>query len=313
MDKEKRVKVIEAARMYYVYDYNQSVIAEKLGVSRPTVSRLLELAKREGIVEIKVIDPEEDSIHLTKELEKKYGLEKVLLAHTPEDEDQIKHYLGRVAAHYLNEIVKDDDIIGVTWGTTLYQVARELQAKEVSNVKVVQLKGGVSHSKTNTYADEILHLIGQAFHTVPHHLPLPAIVDHVVVKQAMEADRYIKNILDLGRRANIAMYTIGPIKSESILFQLGYFSDEDLQLIYSKAVGDISSRFFDESGVICHEDLNSRTLGIDLEELKSKEYSILVAGGKNKWRSIRGALIGQYANVLITDIHTAKQLMNDES
>lgn len=47
MEKEKRDKVIEAARMYYVFDYNQTVIAEKLGVSRPTVSRLLDLAKKE--------------------------------------------------------------------------------------------------------------------------------------------------------------------------------------------------------------------------------------------------------------------------
>ncbi|WP_280770465.1 sugar-binding transcriptional regulator [Salipaludibacillus daqingensis] len=313
MDQEKRNKVIEAARMYYVYDYNQSVIAEKLGVSRPTVSRLLDLAKQEGIVEINVVDPEEDTVHMTKKLENKYGLKKVFIAHTPDDEEQTKYYLGRMAAQYLNEIVKDDDIIGLTWGTTLHKVAKELTPKEVSNVKVVQLKGGVSHSETNTYAGEILHLFGQAYDTIPHHLPLPAIVDHVVVKQAMEADRYIKNILDLGRRANIAMYTIGPIKTESILFQLGYFSDNDLKVIYSKAVGDISSRFFDEKGDICHSELNARTLGLDLEELRSKEYSILVAGGENKLQGIRGALVGGYANVLITDIHSAKQLMEEES
>ncbi|PYZ92269.1 RNA polymerase subunit sigma-70 [Salipaludibacillus keqinensis] len=314
MEKEKRDKVIEAARMYYIFDYNQSVIAEKLGVSRPTVSRLLDTAKQEGIVEIKVVSPEEDIVAMTDKLQKKFGLKKVLIAHTPEDDEtKTKQYLGRLAAQYLNEIVQDGDIIGVTWGTTIHEVAKELKPKSVSNVKVVQLKGGVSHSETNTYAGDILYLFGQAYHTVPHHLPLPAIVDHVVVKQAMEADRYIRNILELGRKANIALSTIGPIKSESLLFQLGYFSDEDLELIHEKAVGDISSRFFNEKGEICHSDLNLRTLGIELEDLRSKDYSILVAGGENKRSGIKGALNGQYVNVLVTDIHTANHLLEEES
>lgn len=311
MERDKKNKIIEAARMYYIFNYNQSVIAEKLRVSRPTVSRLLDLAIKEGIVEIKVIDPEEDMEQMAKKIEKKYGLKKVFIAHTPHDEEETKQYLGRMAAEYLNDIVQDGDIIGVTWGTTLNEVARELIPKNVSGVKVVQLKGGVSYSETNTHAGDILHLFGQAFNTVPHHLPLPAIVDHVLVKQAMEADRYIKNILELGRKSNIALYTIGPIKSDSLLFQLGYFSDEDIQMIQTKAAGDISSRFFDDSGNICHEELNSRTLGIELSEFCSKDYSILIAGGKNKRKGIRGALLGKYTNVLITDASTGEYLLED--
>lgn len=309
MDQNKKSNMINAAKMYYLYDYNQSKIAEKLGVSRPTVSRLLHQAKVTGIVEINVKDTEEDSDQLAKEIQNKYKLKQVIIADAPEgDESRLKQYLGKKAAHYLDTIVQDDDIIGVTWGTTMYNVAKELIAKKVKNVKVVQMKGGVSHSETNTHANDILYMFGQAFQTTPHHLPLPAIVDHIVVKQAMEADRYIKKILDLSREANIAMYTIGPAKTESLLFQLGYFSKEDVELISDKAVGDISSRFFDETGKVCNKELNSRTVGIELDELRKKKYSILIAGGKNKLAGIRGALTGKYANVLVTDVHTAKKL-----
>ncbi|MEH7546801.1 MULTISPECIES: sugar-binding transcriptional regulator [Bacillaceae] len=311
MEQDKLNKVIEAAKLYYLLDYNQNEIAKILGVSRPTVSRLLQQAKSEGIVKISIMDPTENVENLASQLEKKFHLKKAIVASIPQYEDHIiKNYLGEMAANYLEGIVKDDDIIGVTWGTTLYHIAIELRQKFVKNVKVVQLKGGVSHAETNTYASEILYLFGKAFNTTPLNLPLPAIVDHVVVKQAMEADRHIRRILEMGKQANIALFTIGSIKTDSLLFQLGYFTDSDLESISGKAVGDICSRFFDKDGQICNESLNERTLGVNLDELSKKEYSIVVAGGPNKIDGIYGALIGKYANVLVTDQFTAKFLLD---
>ncbi|MDQ1147284.1 deoxyribonucleoside regulator [Bacillus sp. SORGH_AS 510] len=311
MDKEKISKVIEAAKLYYLLDYNQNEIAKILGVSRPTVSRLLQQAKSDGIVQITIMDPTEDVENLSAQLQKRFNLKKAIVTSIPQYDDHIiKNYLGEKAASFLDEIVKDDDIIGVTWGTTLYHVATELKQKFVKNVKVVQLKGGVSYAETNTYASEILYLFGKAYNTAPHNLPLPAIVDHVVVKQAMEADRHIRKILELGKQANIAMFTMGPVKTDSLLFQLGYFTESDLESLYGSAVGDICSRFFDKDGEICNKSLNERTLGINLNELRTKEYSILVAGGPNKIDGIYGALKGKYANVLITDQFTAKFLLD---
>ncbi|MEW9051282.1 MAG: sugar-binding transcriptional regulator [Neobacillus sp.] len=311
MDQEKLYKVIEAAKLYYLLDYNQNEIAKILGVSRPTVSRLLQQAKADGIVQINIMDPTENVMALANQLEKKFNLKKAIVASIPQFENHIiKNYLGEKAANYLHEIVKDQDVIGVTWGTTLYHIAIELKQKFVKDVKVVQLKGGVSHSETNTYASEILYLFGKAYNTTPHHLPLPAIVDHVVVKQAMEADRHIKRILELGKEANIALFTIGTVKTDSLLFQMGYFTESDQDSLYEKAVGDICSRFFDKNGEICNESLNERTLGVNLNDLRQKEYSILVAGGPNKIEGIYGALKGQYANVLITDQFTAQFLLD---
>ena len=306
----KKNKVVEAAKLYYLLDYTQHEIAKKLGVSRPTVSRMLQTAKKEGIVQIKIIDMEENVCDLEKAIEKKYNLKKAVIAPVPQYEDHIiKTTLGLKAAEYLDTIVKDNDIIGVTWGTTLYHVAVELKKKELNNIKIVQLKGGISHSETNTYVSEILYLFGKAFRTTPLHLPLPAIVDQVVVKQAMMEDRHIKKIIETGKEANIALFTCGPIKSESLLFKLGYFTNEDLEMLYSKAVGDICSRFFDQNGQICNNSLNERTLGIDLSELREKEYSILVAGGDQKVDSIHAALKGEYANVLVTDQYTARFIL----
>jgi deoxyribonucleoside regulator len=85
--------------------------------------------------------------------------------------------------------------------------------------------------------------------------------------------------------------------------------DDELETIKTKAVGDICSRYYDEKGEICLPSLNERTVGIELNELRAKEHSILVAGGASKVNAIYGALRGKYGNTLVTDQITAKALL----
>lgn len=114
----------------------------------------------------------------------------------------------------------------------------------------------------------------------------------------------------MGKRANIAIVTVGPASDESILFHLGYYINEkDRELLSKKAAGDLCSRFYDDKGQIVDEELYNRTVGIRLEEFRKKETRILVAGGKEKLRAIHAALKAGYMNTLITDQYTAIALM----
>ncbi|OBZ14427.1 RNA polymerase subunit sigma-70 [Bacillus sp. FJAT-27264] len=310
MDIEKQRLSIQAARLYYQSDYSQQQIAVKMGLSRPTVSRLLQYAKDQGYVNITIIDPSEDLDLLASDLKRKYGLDTVVLCDSPtNDAEEIKKHISKKAADYIHETVQDGDIIGVTWGTTMHAVALQLQSKPVKGVEVVQLKGGVSHSQVNTYAAEIVNLFAEAFRTIARYLPLPVIFDSVAVKTMVEEDRHIRRIIELGRQANIAAFTVGTVEEDTLLFRLGYFNKEEQELLRRTGAGDICSRFFDKDGTICSEELNNRTVGIDLAELGKKEKSILVAGGQRKTESIRAALTGRYANILITDQFTAQALL----
>jgi deoxyribonucleoside regulator len=312
MADEKISRLVEVAKLYYQLDYSQQEIAKKLGISRPTVSRLLMQAVEEGVVHIKICDPAEDVQGLANQVKELFHLKHCIVAPIPEYEDElIKEKLGEVSADYLYQIVQNGDTIGITWGTTLFQLVRNLQPKNVKDVTVVQLNGGVSYSESNTYASEIINGLGNAFHTTPHFLPVPAVVDHIVVKQAIIADRHVNRILELGKKANIAIFTVGEPGENSTLMHAGYFLDNDIEILRSnKTVGDICSRFIDIEGRISHEALNDRTIGIELSHLAEKEYGILIAGGNSKIDGIIGALRGKHANVLITDQYTAKALLD---
>jgi deoxyribonucleoside regulator len=309
---EKLSKLIEVAKLYYQFDFSQQKIAEKLGISRPSVSRMLQQAKEQGIVQIKIFDQSEGTERLANSVKETFNLKHCIVIPVPEyNEEVIKMELGKAAANYLGEIVQNGDIIGTTWGTTLYEVAEHVKPKNVKDVSVVQLNGGVSYSESNTYAAEILNFLSTAFNTSPHFLPLPAVVDHPVVANAIISDRHIKRVLNLGKQCHIALFTVGEFTKESTLFKAGYFSSDDFDgLKAQNAVGDICSRIFDSEGNICSKELDERTIGINLSDLSNKPYSILVAGGMEKVDAIIGALKGQFTNVLITDQHTAQILLN---
>ena len=311
MEQNKNRLSIDVAKLYYKSDYSQQQIANKLNLSRPTVSRLLQYAKDKGFVQINISDPIEDNISLEEKLCKKYNLDVVKIAYSPlNTSSEIKKSISMKAAEYLYEIAKDGDIIGVSWGTTIYKMALNLKHKALKGVQIVQLKGGISHSQNNTYAYEVVELFSEAFSTVGRYLPLPVMFDTVQIKELIERDKHIRNILDLGRQANIAVFTVGTVKDDALLFRLGYIDEIDREIIQKKAAGDICSRFFDLNGNICDKDLDERTVGIKLEELKEKEKRILVAGSQRKITAIEASLRGGFANILVTDQYTAEELLN---
>ena len=112
MYRDKDKLAINVAKLYYRSDYSQQKIAQELGVSRPSISRLLQYAKDKGYVNIQIVDPVEDMSHMEQRLKDKLHLKDVKIASsTINDEEEIKKYIGITAARYLDSIIKDGDII----------------------------------------------------------------------------------------------------------------------------------------------------------------------------------------------------------
>lgn len=307
---KKTQQSLAVANLYYKANMSQEEIAKKLAISRPTVSRLLQYAKEIGIVRIEIVDPYASAQALEALIQQKYDLPEVHVVYTDaSDYQQTIVQLGQYAADYLTSIVKDNDLIGVSWGKTLNQVALALKEQTAQNANIIELKGSVTYTPTPVYAEEVLMKFGAAFHTAPHVLPLPVVFGNQTTHDVVMEDRHIRRMIEMGKQANIAIYTVGTVRDEALLFQTGYFNKEEQTVLQQKAVGDICSRFYNTSGQVTCAAIDQRTVGIQLADLKTKEHSILVAGGQQKIAAIKGALAGHYANCLIIDVYTAQALI----
>ncbi|MBK8047331.1 MAG: helix-turn-helix domain-containing protein [Anaerolineales bacterium] len=96
--------VTRVARMYYEWDMKQSAIARQLGLSQPTVSRLLQQAKDEGIIRISVSVPQGLYTELEEQLVKKYRLRDAIVVDCSGEGDErfIERQIGAAAAYYLS-------------------------------------------------------------------------------------------------------------------------------------------------------------------------------------------------------------------
>ncbi len=304
--------LVNISKLYYEYNYSQQMIAKKLDLSRPYVSRLLKEAKDQGIVEITIKNPNKMETQIEKKIKELFNLKHaVILPVKDSNYLKILEQLGIAINRYLNIIVQDNDNIGVSWGNTLYACAKNFHLKEsVNNITIVQLCGGISKIEKNIYATEIPKILADKFHGTPYVLPLPAVVDNLEVKNSILQDKHINKVINIARKSNIAIFTMGTFGSDSALVRAGYINKKEMSYLISKgAVGDICTRIIDIEGNVCDPELNYRTIGIELDELREKEYRIGVAAGMHKVKAIYAALKGGYVNVLFSDEKTVLSIL----
>ena len=311
VDSKQQIKqAVQVSKLYYLDGATQAEIGKKLNLSRPTISRLLQFAREKNIVKISINDPLSNIEDLQHQLKEKYQLKDVIIS-IPESNEtaEILSSLGKATARYLDKKVKDNDVIGVSWGKTLVSVARQLIPNDRKNVQVVYLKGTVANSTHNNYVVEVTKCFNKCYHTQAQILPLPLIFENKQIKEMVIKDKFINEILDTGKRTSMALFTVETTEQDATLFELGYFNDQQIKTLQEKAAGGLVSHFIDERGKIVDDQLNDRTVAIALDDLKQARESVLIAGGMNKLKAIKAALAGKYANVLVTDSLVAQHLL----
>ncbi len=310
MEAVDKGKLVEVARLYYEHQFSQIEIARKIGISRPGVSRMLQSARDQGIVKIEVVDPDMLGTQLELSVKEKYGLKHVIVVPEDVDAGQVKKRLGIATVKYLEQLLSPDAILGLSWGSTMQEVAKNFTKQPVNGMVVVQLNGGVSKAEYDTHASEIAQRVGEKLWATPFLLPLPAIVDNAELKNAIVRDRNIARTLDYAKSATIAVFTIGLFNYESVLVKADYFEPHEVEkLLANDAIADICSRIITKNGQICSHDLDDRTIGIDLKDLQKKDYSIAVAGGREKFPAVLAGLKSGTFNILITDEYIASHLL----
>lgn len=293
---------LEAAKLYYMEDLSQSQIAKKMCISNATVSRLLQFARDKGIVQVTIENPLYDPAEMSRRLTEHYDLPIQVVPDMYGGESRALDSLGRYTAEYLAETIQSGDTIGIGWGKTIKAVAEHMKPTTVDNVEVVMLKGTTSLSYAENYAYDSIFDFARSFHTHPNFLPLPTIFDSAQTKELVEQDRFIKNVLELGRKANVALYTVGTVKKDALLFQMGYLTNSQIKQLQNEAVGDILSHFIDVNLNIVSEELDCRTVGISLDDLGKKERGILIAAGSRKLIAVDATLRARFCTEAIVDM-----------
>jgi deoxyribonucleoside regulator len=296
--------LVRASRLYYELGETQNEIAERLGVTRPQVSRLLKRARAEGIVEIRIIDRDTAESPAASALQDRFGLASVHLAPTlAGPEDLTRRVVGRLAAQVLRASVRDGAIVGIGDGASVGAVADALDdAATPVRATVVPLAGG--YWSTGVDRDPYRR-IADAFGAQPHGLMAPGLLDDAVTKHALEAHAGVRAVIDLWDRLDVALFGIGG-PSWGVA-SLG--ADVAATLDDAEAVGEILIAPFDIDGRFVCPALRERVVAFDARRLGSVPVSIGVGAGERKVLPILGALRSGAVRTLVIDVATAEAVV----
>jgi deoxyribonucleoside regulator len=306
---EEKSLLTRIAWMYYVQGLTQGEIAKKINFSRIKVTRCLAKAKEMRIVEINIATEYRACLEIEDALKQKFSLLDVIVVPSGNSLAESREGAGRACASYLENILTNGDIVGIAWGTSLYEVGKFLNLKKPLDITVVQLMGGLNSSE-KINPEEIVKQIALRLNATGVWLNTPAIMDTPEIKKALLSDEGVKKVLAKAGSCSKAIFGLGDVSDEASLVVSNVLSVEDMYKLRSLgAIGNLLGWFFDINGQAIYSDISERVISVPLEDIKRIPLRICVASGKNKATSILGAMRGGCMNVLVTDELTAQEVL----
>ena len=311
--------IYKVCSLYYEDDMRQQEVSDYLGISRATVSRMLQKGKESGIVRVEVINPVQFSYNkLEKALERKYGLKEVIVVESSalDTKTESVSRMYERAALYLSQFFKDGDWIGVTMGHTLHNIVKTNRAFEKDKkLMFVPIVGGIGQStidKVDVQSNRIAQEFSRKFGGTYTQFLSPAVFSEQKAMEYFLKEKSISYIFDDFQKLDTLIMGIGiPQRVESTLVRAGYITGENLEKFARDGMaGDIALHFFDEDGdTEKFRAFNDRVAGMPLEMMKKVRNRIGIAGGENRAEAIRGAIKGGFINMLISNIDAAEKLL----
>jgi DNA-binding transcriptional regulator LsrR (DeoR family) len=308
-------QLAEVSSMYYEEDLTQSAIAERLGLSRVKIYRLLKQAKEEQVVQIAISWPIQRVPHLEEALIRTFDLREALVLKSSFD-DQLATFrqVAQLAARYLETVLADGMTMTVCLGRTTYEVIHAIRPGFRARIDVAQAVGSMPFATQEMDSAALARQLAQKLGGKALHLSAPLMADNPEAAAVLTDQSEIRRVLVAARQADLALLGIGNLDSATSGFVKGGFItvQEMAELRAGGAVGDIAGRVFTDAGQPYPCAFNERIIGVTLDDLRTIKTTIAVAMGTDKTAAIRGALRLGVVDLLCTDDHTAAAVLAGE-
>jgi len=300
-----RKNLVQVAKLYYIAGMSQEEIASVMSISRSKVSRMLSLAKELNVVQFHISEYPSLQSELECKLAGHFGLAPVIVVPSASSVEKTKKRVGATAAKLLSYYIEDDMSIGIVWGSTIDCMVDAFEGDpdlEVSNVKCVQMTGGMHVSNTIADGREIVRRLSNKIGAESVMLQYPLIVKNPelakLIREA-ECSDYFEQL----KKLDIAFVSMGScIPEESASYLGGYITkEESYELVKKGYAADVCGHRLNADGKPADTILSGRVVSIPLEDLKKVPTVIGLGAGKNKVQSMIAAAKGGYVTGLIMD------------
>ncbi|SNT13373.1 central glycolytic genes regulator [Anaerovirgula multivorans] len=318
---EKRYNILR--NIYAMQPIGRRGLSNKLSIGERIVRTEVEILKDQGLIEVTpygmTVTPEGENIidnlqeyiyrlrgikHLEEQLKKKLDIHEVkIVSGNFEEDEYVLTDIGKATASYIENIIDDSSIIGITGGTTMAAVAKGItRASKNNNIVVVPARGGIGkdvENQSNTVAAEMARRLKCQYQLLH--------ASDTLGQQALESilqDPEIKKVTNIIKSVNLLIFGIGRADKMAQRREMSVEIVEKLKEL--KAVAEAFGYYFTREGKIVYE---MKTVGISFKDFEKISTVIGVAGGANKAEAIVSISKLKKSMILITDEAAALEIL----
>lgn len=298
--------------LYFMEGRTQAEIADALSTNRLRINRIINEARRSGLVSITLNSRLTSCVELEQELASRFGLKRAIIIPTPQDAEQIPVLLGQAAADYVTQLLNADKMtgIGIGWGATLRETVRHMPAMRRPELCVNSVMGGLTRGiEINTF--DIASDLARQLNAECAYLAAPIYSGSPESRDAIMHQDVFEEAFARVAANDLILLSIGDLTDRSLLMRYGLPKDVTIEEIADAgACGDILGQFIDRSGHAVDHPINRRAIALPLEALRNIPNVVFASGGLHKAEAIAAVLASGLGSALVCDEDTARKAMS---
>jgi DNA-binding transcriptional regulator LsrR (DeoR family) len=304
------VLMTSVARRYYLQGESKSDIANRTGLSRFKIARMLDQALAIGLVRIEIGWPGDIDTDLSASIQERFGLLRAIVVNVrDDDEGVVRAGIGAAAAALLAEIVTTEDVLGLAWGRSLTAMAAAVV--RLAPCEVVQLTGALHRDDTQASSVDLVRDVARAGGGAAHYFHTPMIVSTPELARALADQPEVARALARISLVTKAFVGIGAWHPGGSTV-LDALDAAEAEALYQAGVcAEISGVLIDAAGRPVATPLEDRMVGIRADALaRIKDVTALVWGAQ-KASAVQAALNSGMVHSLVLSRDLAVELLRE--
>ncbi|MDQ0614444.1 DNA-binding transcriptional regulator LsrR (DeoR family) [Microbacterium sp. W4I4] len=301
--------VIEAIlRRYHLDDATKLEIASEFGISRFKVARLLEDAKRRGLVRIE-ITPSAADLDRSERLRRALGLRRAVVVSeaTGRDPDAVRRAVGRASARLLTELAGRESVVGISASLALIAMGEEIETLGESTV--VQLCGVHTNQVAGVGPVELVRDIAAKSSGRSRVFYAPFVMPTAASAHDLRRDPSVRLTMSAYARLDVAAVSVGSWAPGSSGLHDSLSPEESAELADAGAVAEVCGIVVDRDGEPVTSAATERVLGISFDELRRVPEVIAVVPTSGRAAAIRALAAGTLITSLVTSAELADEIL----
>jgi DNA-binding transcriptional regulator LsrR (DeoR family) len=302
------VLAARVARQFYLEGISKVDIADRLGISRFRVARLLDSARESGLVRIEIGLPGGSlDAGLSAELCSAFGLRHAFVFNFLLDGVPLRRRLGEATGQVLMDLIAPGDVLGLTWSRTLSGLTAALT--QLPPCPIVQLTGAVPPPDGQDLL-ELVRGVARVGGGTAHVFYAPMLVSDAATAAAIRRQGDIAEAFALIPSVTIAVVSIGAWEAGLSTIYDAITPAERSSLTGLGVRAEFAGVFIGAAGAPLETPLDSRMIVTPAPLLRRIPFVLGVAYDAAKSPAVLAAIRGGLVHGLVTHTDLARGLLS---